>query len=154
MNANLSKQGGKFVVVLPAPITIDGTEHKAGPVTFDKADPAWDFAGKVNAAYEALTTANARIEILSKDGQPIHGFQTVKATDRTVYKTSKAKGNKPAGTPVTEIDICEIAGYVLARRNGSGNVMSDFVPGPDFSRYQPVSADGLAAILALHKTQQ
>lgn len=144
--ATIVPAGGKLVVK-------DGEGnlvHTFDPKEALKAIEAKDALDRAAiAAADQARAAETRIELLSKDGQPVNGIPTVKAGDRVVYKTSKAKGGKPAGSPVTELDLCEIAGYVLVRRNGAGNVLSEFVPGPDLNRYVPLSPTGIAALSAI-----
>ena len=143
----ISQDGNKFKVTDPREGgKIAGTyEAKA---VLEAMALAEKITGEINLA--ALALQGGRIELLSVDGAPVNGIATSKADPaRKVYSTKANPEKGKLARDVFEPELCKIAGYVLCRRNGSGNVMSEFVPGPDFNRYTPISANGIAQLAGL-----
>lgn len=148
MKAQIVQDGNKFKVM-------DPREGKGLVGTWEAKNvlEAFEAARTIDAeiAAELLAAQGGRIELLSLDGQPVNGIPTVKASDRRVYTTKANPEKGKVARDVSEHEICKISGYVLCRRNGSGNVMSEFVPGPDFNRYTPISAAGIAQLVGIFK---
>ena len=137
--ATLRGDAGKFKV-------IDPREGKGVLVfkTLDEAAAAQDAANaeimaESEAAIKAAMPKISRIEILSRDGAPVHGVPTTQADDSVVF-TSKD------GSKKTEIGLCDVAGYVIVSRSGNGKVRAEWGNPPDFGRYVPISAAGIAAL--------
>lgn len=137
--AKIQANGKKFNVVTPNGVTTydDFVAANAAAEAYNDAQVAL-----AEQAINAAANAAGRLEIISRDGKPIHGIPTVSASNRLVYKDK-------AGKITTEEQLCETTGYVLVSRDGSGAVMAGFGNPSDFGKFVKLTPDGIQKLRAL-----
>ena len=136
----LQNDGGKWKVT-------DPREGK-GVTTCKSAEEAIALHDALNAEIvaaaseeAAASTVPSRIEILSKDGRPVLGVPTTRATDAVVMTKKDQK-------TITEMDLASITGYVIVSRDHRGRVAKAFTneEATDFGRAIPVSIGALETL--------
>lgn len=136
--ATMSFSKDKVTIVVPG----------QSPEEFDRKDLE-KAAERLTVINEGLVAASmptaGKIELISKDGKAVHGIPTTQATNAAVF-TSKAKKAGDPDKVTTELDLCEIAGYVIVSRDHGGRVQAAWGNPANFGRYQPISEAGLLTL--------
>lgn len=151
MSTRINFGGGKVKVTLPAPATVNGKDWAVGVHEFamKDAEAAETLANGANEFYEGQAAAaeearKPKLQILSRDGKPVHGIPTLQATDRAAY-VAGPKAKNP-GAVTSELDLVKLTGYVLVQRNGDGSVGSGYGDPADFARFRKVTPEGIQAL--------
>lgn len=146
--ATIRNDSGKWKV-------IDPREGK-GVTVAKSAEEAIALMEAANAEITAAAEASSgfRIEIISRDGLPVNGITTTKATDAVVYVQKPSKTNKlTEPRSVTEVDLCEMTGYVIVSRDRGGKIRSEW-SGYDFPKDVKVTPGGLASLARLFRAAE